>query len=72
MDPSRIHVYYGSSFNPDEKWVTKSLGYETEFSATRREAIDKARKIWHNYLIKPIIEVHPWPPYSRCFITRFK
>ena len=54
---NHIHVYFGSSFNPDEKWVTR--GYdETYFSPNREEAIRKAIIIYNALLIKPWIVVH--------------
>jgi len=73
MNKEYIHVYYGSSFNPKEKWVTK-FWYHVEFSESRDEAIEKAIKIWKGLLIKFKIYVHEFgKSYPDSFIiTRIK
>lgn len=58
--PFEIHIYYGSSFNKDEKWVCK--GYEGiyGFFPTADAAIAKAREVAKTFLFPQRIWVKPF------------
>jgi len=58
IKPLEIHVYHGSSFNPDEKWVVK--GYEGIYGyyPSREVAIKSAIEIEKGFLFSNRIYVH--------------
>ena len=58
--PNQIHIYYGSSFNSNEKWVCK--GYEElyGFFPTCDAATERAREIAKTFLFPQMICVFRW------------
>jgi hypothetical protein len=71
--PFEIHVYYGSSFNQNEKWVCK--GYEElyGFFPTQSAAVKKAREVAKTFLFPQFIWIFQFGELkkrTRLLITR--
>lgn len=58
IKPFEIHIYYGSSFNPNEKWVVKGFEGLYGMFRTRMVAIRHARKVAATFLFPQKIYVH--------------
>jgi hypothetical protein len=58
IKPFEIHVYYGSSFNSNEKWIVKGFEQIYGMFKTREAAIEKAIDCAKQFLFPQRIYVH--------------
>jgi hypothetical protein len=66
IKPFEIHVYYGSSFNPNEKWVVKGFEGLYGFFPSRCVAVNRAKEIAKSFIFPQTIYCHPFGRSASC------